>query len=382
MSGRPSSFHFPRRTMIHYIAWYFSAVLCGVSHLIGCSYAYRPPLNHRDIAGLWKLTQSKPSPVPPTVFYPMKEFTVYPRDKERQSKRAEELRQRLALAKSEAETEEILLMLKEDGSFQQYSSDDDEKAVIPDKLRYHNDESAVLERFFGNIKGRWDFVDGKLYLAAERPNNIPDISEDTLLVGQVVATHGQSLEGNPALLNTNDPPPTPEQQQQQQTPMSGSNDNSNIENKKKATSSTPKMTSATTTSTDDDVDEDTHLSVPQGEVNVGKFTYPKNHPAFFDQPMFRPTPKGNFQLKQVLGNLNTQQRKEQAEAHLLEKFRVKDFYDKTFLLTAHPIGEYKPKGNKRWSIKYNKYVGKFTVRRRTSELRCQTWFPQKTRHGS
>ena len=94
-------------------------------------------------------------------------------------------------------------------------------------------------------------------------------------------------------------------------------------------------------------------------MNVGKFTYPKNHPAFFDQPMFRPTPKGNFQLKQVLGNLNTQQRKAEAQAHLLEKFRVKDFYDKTFLLTAHPIGEYKPKGNKRWSIKYNKYVGKY-----------------------
>ena len=316
--------------------------LCCFSYQIVRSYAYRPPLNHRDIAGLWKLTQSKPQP-PPSVYYPMKEFTVYPKDKERQMKRAAEL---LASAKNQAEEEEILLMLKEDGSFQQYAQDDN--VVVPDKLKYHNDDDAVLERFHGNIKGQWDYVDGKLYLAAERPENIP-VPEDTLLVGQVVATSGESLQGNPILMQNNET-------SQEDTPNEASTATSGVsfrnENGKKTdaenASNPPLATSAS--------DEDTHLSVPQGEVNVGKFIYPKKHPAFFDQPMFQPRPKGSFQLKQVLGSLNTQSRKEEENA-LVEKFRVKDFHDKLFLLTAHPIGEHKPKGERRWSIKYNKYVG-------------------------
>jgi hypothetical protein len=211
----------------------------------------------------------------------------------------------------------MLLMLKEDGSFQQYSDDDKpaEEVKIPDKLKYHEADDAVLDRFFGRIQGKWEFLDGKLILAADRPVHDPK-TEDTLLIGKVVATWEESLQDNPIL----------KQEKETETP-------------KEAKSSA----------------FDTHLSVPKGQVNVGRFTYPKQHPSFFEQPMFEPTPKGKFELKQVLGSLNAQTIKQEEE--LIEKFRQKDFHDKRFLLTSHPIGERRPKGNIRWSIKYNKYVG-------------------------
>jgi hypothetical protein len=97
---------------------------------------------------------------------------------------------------------------------------------------------------------------------------------------------------------------------------------------------------------------DTHLSVPTGSLKVGKFFYPKTHPSFFDQPMFSPVRRGSFSLRQVLGLLNTQN----PAAQEIEKFQRADFYNKTFSLTSHPIVQRRPKGNVRWSIKYNKYV--------------------------
>jgi hypothetical protein len=274
------------------------------------AHAYKPhDLNHRHLAGLWKLTQSKPRP-PPAVYYPMKEFTLYPKGKQQRQTATSNL--------LEGEGEkllEILLMLKVDGSFQQYADDDSAKdgAKIPDKVTFLDDtENAVLERFFGKIKGHWDYVDGKLILAADRPENAPK-SQDTLLVGDVVVTEEQSLVDNPIL-------------------------------RESETHETVAKAAV-----------DTHLSVPGGVVNVGKFFYPKNHPSFFDQPMFQPISKGSFQLKQVLGSLNT--KNPQDKDQLIEKFRAKDFHGKRFLLTSHPIGEHKPKGKIRWSIKYNRYVG-------------------------
>jgi len=34
--------------------------------------------------------------------------------------------------------------------------------------------------------------------------------------------------------------------------------------------------------------------------------YPRKHPSFFDQPLFNPTHMGSFELKQILGTMNTQ----------------------------------------------------------------------------
>jgi len=211
----------------------------------------------------------------------MKEFTVYPKK---------------TSAKKE---EQFMLKLSEDGSFQQTSDD--------------ASSSNKKNRYF--LKGTWDFLDGKLILAADRPESDSSSAEekkksggpDTILVGDVVATAEQKLKDNPALAQSS---------------------------------------SASSSS------YDVYLSVPNGLVEVGKFTYPRHHPSFFDQPIFKPMPTGSFQLRQVLGNLNTKQE----EKPPVSKFHKHDFVDKKFFLTSHPIQPKKPKGRKRWSIKYNKFV--------------------------
>jgi hypothetical protein len=282
-----------------------SAFLWFLSHC--CCLAYTPEVNHRAIAGLWKLklTQIKKQ------LGTMKEFTVYPKNQIQNEPASSSVK--------EEEDETMLLMLKEDGSFQQYANDDkaEGEVKIPEKLTYHDADDAVLKRHFGRIQGKWDYLDGKLILAADRPVKE---AEDTLLVGRVVAISEKSLAENP----------------------------STVKEEKDSTETSD--TSATKSSA-----FDTHLSVPQGQVNVGKFFYPKFHPSFFEQPMFEPTPKGNFELKQVLGSLNAQTIEE--EEQLVEKFQAKHFYGKCFLLTSHPIGGHRPKGRNRWSIKYNKFVG-------------------------
>ena len=284
--------------------------------------AYIPGVNHRSIAGVWKLRQKRKSPFnqpqqQQQQQYPIKEFTVYPKDVSRSSSSARST----SPTAEEEDPKEILLMLKEDGSFQQYddsetedTSRNHEKVRIPEKLSFHKNDDAVLDTaiVLGRFQGKWDYVDGKLILAADRPKNMPKV-EDTLLVGEVVAKKEQSLDDHPMTQNTT-----------KETKPSKF---------------------------------DTHLSVPKGKVNVGKFFYPKQHPSFFEQPMFSPTTKGKFELKQVLGSLNAQN-PEDEEDNLIEKFRQTDFHGKRFLLTSHPIGNRKPKGNIRWSIKYNKFVGK------------------------
>jgi hypothetical protein len=220
----------------------------------------KPELNRRAMAGLWRLFTNNPKSLKASSKPPMKEFTVYPK-----------------------KNKEMLLMLREDGSFQQY------------------DEQAQQA-----IRGTWNYLDGNLILAADRTSAARVPQRDTILVGKVVATCGQALVGNTVR-----------------------NNDTNFNNM------------------------DIYLSVPQGSVEVGKFFYPQHHPSFFEQPIFRPTSTGSFQLQQVLGQLNT---KLQEDEEIIEKFRRDDFYDKRFFLTSHKIG-HKPKGRLRWSIKYNKFVG-------------------------
>ena len=248
-----------------------------------------PEINRRAMAGLWKLSKQIQQ-------YPMKEFTVYPKQPSAES-----------VIKA---AEEYLLMLKEDGSFRQYSDGDEEeqnkerivKRVIAKKAK----EKTVMG--LGFQTGTWDFVDGKLLLAAERHGGE---TNDTLLVGKVIATSQSSLFENPVAHDK--------------------------ENDTVSTASGAR---------------DTHLSVPKGSVKIGKFFYPRQHPSFFEQPMFNPLSGERFQLNQVLGTLNTAIEKDE----MIEKFRRPDFANKTFLLTSHPIPTYKPKGNLRWSIRYNKFV--------------------------
>ena len=60
-------------------------------------------MNRKAIAGIWKLTPTAAQQLP------MKEFTVYPKKKK---------------LEEDSNVPELLLMLKEDGSFQQYTTPD------------------------------------------------------------------------------------------------------------------------------------------------------------------------------------------------------------------------------------------------------------------
>ncbi|KAG7349386.1 hypothetical protein IV203_011983 [Nitzschia inconspicua] len=283
--------------------------------------AYSPEVSHRHIAGLWKLTQTTTSnSFQQPQRYPIKEFTVYPKDKNRRTSTTNTL--------SEIKKQSILLMLKENGQFEQYTEENDENSSssIPDKLQYH--KADILDRYsaFGRLRGSWELVDGKLILAPDRPTNDGDKkSQDAVLEGEVVAFSEQGLADNPALSKNYD-----------NDDGSSSTTSTNSENR-----NNPVL--------------DTHLSVPKGRINVGRFMYPKHHPYFFDTPMYNPLIKGKFELKQVLGSLNTQQSQNKEEV-VPELFRERDFYGKKFWLTSHPLQPHQPKGKKRWSIKYNKYV--------------------------
>jgi hypothetical protein len=247
-------------------------------HIFTCFLAVQsytsPHIDRQAMAGVWRLVGK--SNLPKTVQFPMKEFTTYPK-------------------KPVASAEEYLLMLKEDGSFQQYDEGSKKRSEI-----------------MANLRGTWDYRDGKLILAADRDDSSSKQVHDTMLVGEVVVKAKESLMENPVMdLNGEDP---------------------------------TKQGSPT----------ELHLSVPKGAVKIGKFMYPKNHKMFFEQLMFKPLSMGSFELKQILGKWNAAVQKE--ESKLLERFRKSDFSGKKFLLTNYPMPERKPKGELRWSIKYNKFV--------------------------
>ena len=312
-------------------------------------------LRNRDIAGIWKLTSKHsvlpnilPQQRPNKMTYPMKEFTVYPKDKQRQFDKQESIKNKKTKDDDDddnndgGENEDIFLLLREDGTFVQYYS----PSVVGQSaaLSTSNEAFAVQE-----MKGYWALVDGKLILATERPKDIKNVRaeghhHDTILEGRIVAVSEYSLVENPALL----------EQQQQVTQQS--NDNIPKEN---SSDSATTATDKTNNNKDDGVskskNEDVHLSVPKGKVKVGKFFYPLNHPSFFEQPIFKPMKTGSFELRQVLGNLNTHLPHDDDE--LVEKFRKNDLMDKRYFSTSYPL-PVERKRKQRWSIKYNKFVGK------------------------
>ncbi|GAX11314.1 hypothetical protein FisN_15Lh243 [Fistulifera solaris] len=276
------------------------------SLFLGGSYEWhtsggRPPLDRRAIAGLWKLTTC------PT--FPLKEFTVHPP------------------SQKEKENEELLLMLKEDGSFQQFqkNEEDIDQAWTRWQKSRQEKQEALDQLQYQFLHGTWDYRDGKLILAADRAeppksDNLCQFSKDsalptsqssekkkkpsdTLLTGRVVAKYSNKGTDRPLWReeeNTNSGNQVAED----------SSSNSNV---------------------------DAYLSVPKGSVKVGRFFYPRNHPSFFDQPMYEPKKRGTVMLRQVLGALNTVSDDEEEET-MIEKFRNTDFHNKTFMLTSHPIG--------------------------------------------
>jgi hypothetical protein len=268
-------------------------------------------LRKRDIAGVWRL-RSKGSYLPSLVTInedntnaarrrPMKEFTVYPPKVPPTKMRS--IEQQQAEKKGEKhQGNDILLLLREDGNFVRYESLEENNKSNP--MDGTGAESCSLEI----IKGCWGLVDGRLILAADRPDDTTNIRSDakrhdTILCGEIKAKC------------------------------------SNYE-KLGASSATTKQ-------------EDVHLTV-EGEVSIGKFFYPQSHPSFFEQPMVGATPTGSFELRQILGNLNAQAKSYQ-DNDFVEKFRKQDLMNKRYFLTSYPLPNRRQK-RKRWSIKYNRYV--------------------------
>ena len=200
----------------------------------------------------------------------------------------------------------------------------------------------ILDRYseFSKFNGNWNFVGGKLILAADRAERDKNKKRknrsqqddadvgvaDTILEGEVVATSEAGLVDNPVLRKDKK-----QNNQQHHT-------------------------------NEDNIVLDTHLSVPNGQVKIGKFFYPKHHPSFFDLPIYNPqlVTGSTFELQQVLGSLNTQQQHGKKDS--AQEYHESDFYNKTFVLTSQPLPQHKPKQGRgqHWSIKYNKFVGTLT----------------------
>ena len=289
----------------------FSFLLCNAIPLLICTpltvHGYcTGDLHRRDIAGVWSLKSQSFLPTlhpaaaaaedtasakqQQTEIRPLKEFTKLPKKKKKP----------LPTAKA-IEEEELLLMLRDDGSFIQYGKhrpgEDGEEIKRKEKEKLMKKPAFVSkaaeetvesfqedgndeEETAGVMKGTWDFIDGKLILAADRPKDLKDlraIGHDTILSGDVVVKAEESLE-----------------------------DRSVIEGEKEGKTEAKKKDYGN----NDDGSYDVHISVPEGTVEIGRFFYPKHHPSFFEQPIYSPTKTGSFQLRQVLGGLNTRTKKD------------------------------------------------------------------------
>ena len=214
-----------------------------------CSAFNRADVNHRHIAGLWQLTQTKQRN------RPLKEFTVYPKDKYKDKN------------SDNNGDETILLKLFENGQFEQFHNDDIEEGKIPEKLQYVKAD-AVLDRYaaFGKFKGSWELVDGKLILAADRPDVSSDrnhhqssssksADEDTVLEGDLVTFSEEGLVDNPAL------------------------------------------SSAGSTASNSKTVVDTHLSVKNGRINVGRFMYSKEPSIIFRYTDIQTNTEGSIPIE-------------------------------------------------------------------------------------
>mmetsp|Transcript_22575 Transcript_22575/g.48892 ORF Transcript_22575/g.48892 Transcript_22575/m.48892 type:complete len:494 (+) Transcript_22575:541-2022(+) len=200
----------------------------------------------------------------------------------------------------------------------------------------------------GVMKGTWDYIDGKLILAADRPQDVEDlrnIQHDTILVGDVVVRSEISLDdgrgGKGGLLDedvsissSSGSGSTPVGTGDATIATSDAVSDSDSTNTPKSKSDEIKNSSNNDRTTDEDGTYDVHISVPEGTVEIGKFMYPKKHPSFFEQPIYKPTPTGSFQLRQVLGGLNARTRKADVP---VERFKTTDLQGKRYFLTTYPL---------------------------------------------
>ena len=354
--------------LLHEIPWPSSRFLVANAYSIG-------DVDPRALRGVWRLTsldedglpferrQNKMFPSPTEVitdpkmiwklrgFLPMKEFTTYPK----KIKSLEEKNDGEAV-KAPRQNTEIFIKLKDDFTFEQCSSlrfsdgDAGEDESFEEQLAL---EVSKRERESFAWKGTWDFVDGKLILAADRPEKKPfsavndDSDEkssdgDTILVGRVSVQENESLTDNPVM----------EQREMMSDPtLSGQSQAEGEESSNNSNQKTPASQPARSSRS-----IDVHLSVPKGKIKTGKFMYPKHHPSFFEQPIVRPQHMGSFELRQILGDYNAKLTNDDDDDELVELFRKKDLVGKRFYLSTFPIPKYKRKGRESWSTKEQKWI--------------------------
>jgi len=309
-------------------------------------------------------------------FLPMKEFTTYPK------KKISDIMSNDDDIDGDATTNpmvpkkqtEIFIKLKDDHTFQQCSDlyDEETSSSLEDQLEM---ELFKREKESFAWKGTWDFVDGKLILAADRPEKKPFSvyddddgagtdgkgdngknggfveSSDTILVGRVAVQSGDSLTDNPALLEQQRR--KSEDQDDGALGKKGSSSSGLIEMSDEGdVASTPASSSSSHPKKSTSID--IHLSVPKGKIKTGKFMYPKTHPSFFEQPIYRPESKGRFELRQILGDYNAKI-EDDDENDLTERFRKKDLVGKRFYLSTFPLPKRRKKFE-RWDVAENRYV--------------------------
>jgi hypothetical protein len=194
------------------------------------------------------------------------------------------------------------------------------------------EEHSTMSSTF--VTGLWDFKDGKLILAANRPlHRDPKKVHDTVLVGKVVAKQTKE----PAFQNNqNVSDVTRFEGIKNQTLFIDSDHSSSV---------------------------DSHcLSIPNGKVNIGKFFYPMHHPSFFERPIFSPTKTGSFQLMQILGEASLRvpkydQKSKDYTEESGKEFKKEQLAGKVFFLTSRPIG-WEKKNKPRWSRSKRSFVGR------------------------
>ena len=248
-------------------------------------------VNPQALRGVWRLTSlddeglpfERKNPrrafLPPQAIWAMKEFTTYP--KKKKSDVMNEINvDNGSLSPNPKKQTEIFIKLKEDYTFEQCTAlqfsdgTEDENDSLEEKLQ---NELSKREKEAFAWKGTWDYVDGKLILAADRPEKKPfsvyddqddgtstggngGVEADTILVGKVKVNSEESLTENPALEQRQLTMPDDDQGDVQEEDAAGQDDQvSPTSQHKKGTI-------------------DVHFSVPKGKIKTGKFMYPKDHP--------------------------------------------------------------------------------------------------------
>jgi hypothetical protein len=238
---------------------------------------------------------------------------------------------------------EIVVRLHDDGSFTTIAAAPATKEEEEEDVRHSKEEDAEDE--IGRVLrrgGSWEYQQDQikqLILAPNRPKDAnPREVHDTLFTGEVVVKRMEQQFSNTPDNNSKNN----EDKDPIATTMNRADSDEDETNVSSSFSSSLSAEAAAGSL------YDFHLSIPQGQVAIGKFMYPKTHKAFFDEPMLYPhTVVGSFSLMQLLGNLNarlgqeedeTEQRKRQRTSlPTTAKFHKKDFYGKRFYLTSTPL---------------------------------------------